>query len=356
MTDPRPHILMFMSDQHSARFMGCAEDGCIQTPCMDRLAAEGARFANCYCNFPLCVPSRMSFLTSRHCHRLNIWSNSDSLDSNAPTLAHGLGLAGYRTVLVGRMHFIGEDQRHGFQERLLGDVSSPYLGRNRAEYRHRGYWGFEGVASPGCGTSHDLYFDQAVAMEANRIIRDHEEGDDPRPLCLVVSFYSPHDPYRIVARYFNMYKDRSDLPIAYNQEHNHPAAGAIRERFESFSEDTIRTARAAYRGKVHFIDDLMSQVSECFDESRLAEHAVRVYFSDHGDMMGEHGLWAKGGTFYDGAAKVPLIISAPHDRLPRGEVMSRPVSLLDLTPTLLELAGADPLPGADHLAARCPAG
>ena len=118
-----------MSDQHHAGIMGCAGDRVAHTPNLDRLAEEGTRFRNAYCTYPLCAPSRMSFMTARHPHELGLFDNEGHLGSDIPTFAHAFLSAGYDTVLSGRMHFVGPDQRHGYRDRIVGEVSgSAYLG------------------------------------------------------------------------------------------------------------------------------------------------------------------------------------------------------------------------------------
>ena len=114
----RPNILVIMSDQHSARWCGYAGDPTVLTPNLDRLAARGVVFTNAYCNSPLCVPSRMSFLTGRQVQNIEIWDNHTILPSATPTFAHALGRAGYEVTLNGKMHFRGPDKLHGFQAQL----------------------------------------------------------------------------------------------------------------------------------------------------------------------------------------------------------------------------------------------
>ena len=123
-TTDKPNIILFMSDQHNVRFSGCYGDTITQTSALDRLASEGVMFDNCYCGNPLCVPSRMSFMTARTPSRNRVWDNSHILSSAIPTWPHYLGASGYETALVGRMHFVGTDQMHGFELRPLGEYSS----------------------------------------------------------------------------------------------------------------------------------------------------------------------------------------------------------------------------------------
>ena len=116
-----------MSDQHGQAYMQM-EDGRIRTPHMMRIAEEGLSFSHCYCNAPLCVPSRMSFLSGKMPGELQIFNNDTTLPIDMPTIAHAMGIRGYHTVLAGRMHFKGDDQNHGFDERLVGDITSQYWG------------------------------------------------------------------------------------------------------------------------------------------------------------------------------------------------------------------------------------
>ena len=118
---PGPNLLYIHSDQHNPYVTGCYGDLLVQTPHLDRLAAEGVVFENVYCPSPICVPSRMSMLSGRYPHENRVWTNSHILDSGIPTFAHAMGAAGYQPVLVGRMHAVGPDQLHGYAERLVGD-------------------------------------------------------------------------------------------------------------------------------------------------------------------------------------------------------------------------------------------
>lgn len=349
MSTSRPNVLLILSDQHHAGVIEGEGDPFARTPALRRLADRGIVFENCCCGSPLCVPSRMSFMTGRHCHRLGVWGNGDELPSQVPTFAHALGLAGYRTVLAGRMHFVGADQHHGFAERLVGDLCGGFLGQNRAEYRFRGFFGTaEAVLNAGPGFSHDLAYDRAVAAETCRVIRDHEVARDPRPLLLVAGFYSPHDPYRVPERWFAPFRGTADLPADPDGQRLHPRDRRRRERagFASIPEAAVRNARAAYRGKVAWLDELVEMLMACWDESPLSRDGLLLYTSDHGEMLGEHGLWGK-STFHEAAVRVPLIIAGAG--IPRAARVAAPVSLLDLAPTLTEIAGGEPLPACDGL-------
>ena len=128
MPDTRPNIVLVMTDQHAARVLGAAGDPFAHTPVLDALARGGTRFENCYCPSPLCVPSRMAFLTGQEPHVSGVLTNDDYLRADIPTFAHAMGAAGYDCRLIGRMHFYGPDQMHGFSARPIGDIGPSWPG------------------------------------------------------------------------------------------------------------------------------------------------------------------------------------------------------------------------------------
>ncbi len=128
---PSPNILILMTDQHSKYHLGCYDDKVVRTPNLDALAARGVTLDNAYCASPVCVPSRMSFMTGRRPSTNEVWNNNHVLRSDIPTWAHALGASGYETSLIGRMHFLGPDQRHGFERRPLGEYGARHPGASR---------------------------------------------------------------------------------------------------------------------------------------------------------------------------------------------------------------------------------
>ncbi len=272
------------------------------------------------------------------------------LASDIPTFAHGLGVAGYEAVLGGRMHFVGPDQRHGFERRIVGDVLSPFPGGPPPDLgsvptvttgQSR-----EGVEISGPGRTAYQAYDVAVTdaccwyLEA----RDRTGGD--RPFCLVVGYVLPHCPFICPKRLYDEYFDRVDIPQVPPDymDRLHPAVRLWRERrgVNGLEEEAVRRARAAYYGLVTFMDEQIGRLLETLSEASFREDTAVVYVSDHGEMVGEHGMWWK-SSFYEGSARVPMIWSWP-GRFGEGRV-PRVTSLLDVGPTLLDLAGADPLPG-----------
>ena len=345
----KPNILLIMSDQHHSGMMGCAGHGVVRTPNLDRLAQRSVRFLNAYCPSPLCVPSRMSFMTSRYPGDLRVWNNSHILDSNVPTFAHGLSDAGYRTILAGRMHFVGHDQHHGFEERLVGDASALIPGSSEnglgpidpiTTRQMRGC-----VEVAGSGRTYYQAFDGAVADAAADVLCG---GDSSRPFCLVAGLFLPHCPFICPKDLYDYYHDRVNIPEvpAGFFEEAHPFVRIWRQHrgFEekNLSRDQIRAALAAYYGLVTLMDRHVGRMLDALAASGRMENTMVIYTSDHGEMGGDHGMWWK-SNLYDGAAKVPMLISWP-GHFEQGVVAQEVVNLLDMGPTLLDVAGAKPLP------------
>ena len=351
----RPNLLVIMSDQHSPHLLGCAGEAVVRTPHLDRLAARGVRFSAAYCQAPLCVPSRMSFLTGQQPSALRVWTNACLLASDVPTLAHGLGAAGYATALCGRMHFRGPDQRHGFRERLVGDVIGSYVGGPGPSFGHvplaTATMRRESLDHAGPGRTSYMAFDADVTAAAEAYLRSRARrapGAGGGPFCLVVGYVLPHAPYicpRPLFEHYHRLVDAPRLPPDYVRR-LHPAVRLWRERrgVDAISAAQARVARAAYFGLVELLDGNVGRLLGALEETGLAGTTAVVYTSDHGEMAGEHGLWWK-TTLYEGSAGVPLLWSWP-GRFAGGATVSVPVGLLDVAPTLLDLAGAPALPHA----------
>jgi choline-sulfatase len=350
----RPNILHLLSDQHSPFVAGCFGDPVVQTPTIDRLAAGGTVMDAVYCPSPICVPSRMSMLTGRHPYQNRCWTNSHILDSGLPTFAHALGAAGYRTCLVGRMHSLGPDQLRGYSERLVGDHSPNYEGNPAPP---RGV--LDGTAGParvslarsGPGQGGYQVHDEVVAATTVDWLnrrgverRSAPPGHTPAPFLLSVGFMLPHQPF--VARRAEYERYRGRVPLPRNpQPPDHPYFRWWRARtgIEDVSEDEVRRSRTAYWALVDRLDAMIGHILRALEENGFAEDTLIVYTADHGEQAGEHGLWWK-QTFYEASARVPAILSWP-GVIPAGRHSPRVASALDLTATILDVAGAPALPG-----------
>ncbi len=349
------NLLLIMSDQHAQRISGCYGDGSGVTPNIDRLAAEGVIFDNAYCNSPICLPARMSALTARHPFRQSCWTNTDYLASDIPSMAHALGAGGYAPVLVGRMHALGPDQLHGYMRREIGDHSSNWIGIPRSDmgplhntndpYRRS-------IEVSGIGRSAYEVKDIDVTAAAVACIEGfaaERRGGIVRPFALTVGYMLPHPPYIARAEDYRRFEGVAPMPSIPppRPENEHPWHAWWRGNrgIRDVSPEDEMRARTAYYGLTWRMDAMVGQILTALEQSGLAGDTLVVYTSDHGDHVGDRGLWWK-HTFYDESVKIPLVMRWP-DRLPKGQRRSQPVSLIDLAPTLLEALAAPPLPHAD---------
>ncbi len=342
-----PNILMIISDQHAHQVMANSGNPYIRTPNMDALAARGVTFDNTYCAAPLCVPSRMTMLTARHCSEIDVWTNSCYLRSDIPTFMHSLGAGGYDTILGGRMHFIGPDQLHGYHERIVGDIGS---------YTHPGAGrgpNFVNIDRAGCGQSgacvrvagpgHSNYkaYDDLVLEACSEWLLERGAGQQEHPFLLTAGFLLPHCPFIAPKELYDYYYENlplPEMPEGYLENLPEPMKKWRETReVEDLTEEEIRRARAGYYGLVEYFDGIVGRLLETLHESGMADDTVVVYTSDHGEGGGENGLWWK-SNFYEHSTKVPMIWSGPG--LPEGERRDEVVSLLDLGPTLCDVTGS----------------
>lgn len=346
----RPNILFLFSDQHAQSVAGCYGDGIVATPNLDRLAASGVTFDNCYCPSPICLPSRMSMLTGREPNRQECWTNHDILPSGVPTFAHALGAAGYDTTLIGRLHSLGPDQLRGFSHREIGDHSTNWIGGrahdlgvfDKANDPYR-----ESLCNAGPGQSSYELHDRDVTDAAVNAIEAVGEGARDRPFAMMVGWLLPHAPFACAPDIYARYAGRVDRPRIGIPADEHPYyAWWRRDRgIEDATQDEIARTRTAYYGLVDTLDDMVGRVLAALDGAGLREDTLVVYASDHGEHAGNRGLWWK-STLYDEAAKVPLIVSWPNE-IEAGARRENVCSLVDLTATIVDMAGAPALPRSD---------
>ena len=345
----QPNILIVMVDQLSPAFLPAHGHKIVKTPNIDELAKAGVVFESAYCASPLCSPSRASFMSGLLPSRTRVYDNAAEFAAGIPTFAHHLRGLGYRTVLSGKMHFCGPDQLHGFESRLTTDIYPADFGWtpdwDRPHERPSWYHNMSSVTEAGlCVRTNQLDFDDEVTFAAEREIYDKARGIDPRPLLLVASLSHPHDPFAISERYWNLYgDDEIDMPgPAIPPRQLDPHSRRLRHVYAMDSEpvtmEQIRAARRAYYGEISYVDDNLGRLTRALRECRLADDTIVIFLGDHGEMLGERGLWYK-MSFFEGSARVPLIVGAPGRWAPRRVTSS--VSLLDVTPTLIDLAGGD---------------
>ena len=349
---PRPNILLVMADQLAAASLPPYGHGVVQAPHIAALAAEGVVFDSAYCASPLCAPSRASLLTGRLPSRTGVYDNAAELRASEPTVTHRLRAAGYATCLSGKMHFVGPDQLHGFEQRLTTDVYPADLDwtpdwRLAPTERLPWYHTMESVLTPGvCTASMQMDYDDEVAHRAVRKLRDFAREGREQPFFLTVSFTNPHDPWELRPRYWERYDPAAiDLPTvrAIPRAQADPHSLRLRDMAGidevELTDEQLRTARHGYYAAISYVDERIGEVLGALAETGLRDNTIVLLTADHGELLGERGLWYK-MSFFERAARVPLIVSAP-SRLAARRV-AEPVSLLSLAPTLLDLCGLEP--------------
>jgi choline-sulfatase len=349
-----PDILMLVADQLVPSALPCYGNRVTQAPALSWLASSGVVFDAAYTPSPLCAPARASLMTGLLPSRTRVYDNAAEFSSQIPTFAHYLRSAGYRTVLAGKMHFCGPDQLHGFEERLTTDIYPADFGWtpdwDRPHERPAWYHDMSSVTDAGpCVRSNQLDFDDEVAFAAERSLFAHVRSGDQRPVCHVVSFTHPHDPYTMTRTWWDRYTD-DDIPMpefGYDDDLAHPHERRLRAvcgmTETAVTADQIRAARRAYYASISYVDDRVGRLISLLRETGCLDHTVIIVTSDHGDMLGERGSWYKMSCF-ENSIRVPLIVRAPALFDPAR--VAAPVSTMDLLPTLVDLAGGGPVVGA----------
>lgn len=350
-----PNIVVIQADQMAAQALGAYGDAAALTPHIDELAESGAVFDRAYCTTPLCAPSRASMMTGRLPSEIDCLDNGDDFAASVPTFAHRLRALGYHTALIGRMHFIGPDQHHGFEERLTTDVYPADLDmvpdwQRPLHDRLQWYHAADPVFTAGAAKANvQQDFDDEVIFRTLRHLGDRKRANqaagEDQPFLMVTSFIHPHDPYEPPREHWDRFAE-VDIPGPAHPKVPDIAADPHTHRLRTMSgldvaEPTradVRRARRAYYAAVASIDDHVGAIMDRLRDLDLAANTVVIVTSDHGDMLGEKGLWYKMSP-YEQSSRVPLIMTGPAEVVAPGRY-ANPVSLLDLAPTLLEIAGA----------------
>lgn len=341
----KPNILLICSDQHTPGVTGCYGNSQVQTPHIDSLAEEGVTFDAAYCTSPVCVASRLSMLTGRHPYQIGVWGLADTIPSTTPTWPIPLSIAGWETIICGRMHLVYGDRNHGFERRLCGDAYPTmrnhfaYWTKDEPEVTHAG----RAVQDSGLGTARHDAEDAIAEGFALKFIHGVNPSKQKRPFAMCTGFYRPHTPFLAppdqAAMYANLEVEPPEslesLPRFYRSLSRHFGLEA-----DPPSEEDCRRAVRMYYAMVTGLDRRIGLICNALKQQGLWENTIVIYTSDHGEMLGRHGLWFK-GALYEEAARVPLIIRIP-DSLKKGIRVSDPVSHVDLFPTLCEIAGIEP--------------
>jgi choline-sulfatase len=346
MAGRKPNILFLMVDQMTPGVMPAYGHKTVKAPVLTRLAERAVVFDSAYCASPLCAPARFTMMSGRLPSAIEAYDNASDFPADTPTLAHYLRASGYLTVLAGKMHFCGPDQLHGFEQRLTTDIYPADYGWTpdweNFEQRTGWYHDMNSVAKAGpCLRSNQLDYDDEVGVEARRWLYDRARGSDERPFFLCASFIHPHDPYIIRPEFYDLYADddiempRVEIDPADLDPHSKRLRHVCDMDAVEIGQDQVRRARRAYYGAVSYIDRQIGGVLSALEEVGQAEDTIIVFTGDHGDMLGERGLWYK-MSWFEPSSRVPLMVYAPKLFQPRRVAES--VSLIDLLPTLAELA------------------
>ncbi|WP_416310936.1 choline-sulfatase [Pseudomonas sp. W03] len=344
----RPNILFIMADQMAAPLLPFYDaQSPIKLPNLSRLASEGVVFDSAYCNSPLCAPSRFTLVSGQLPTKIGAWDNAADFAADIPTYAHYLRRLGYRTALSGKMHFCGPDQLHGYEERLTSDIYPADYGWavnwDEPDVRPSWYHNMSSVLQAGpCVRTNQLDFDEEVVFKARQYLYDHVREHPEQPFCLTVSMTHPHDPYTIPREYWDLYRDE-DIPlpsVQIDQSEQDPHSQRLLKVIDLWGqempEEKVRAARRAYFGACSYVDAQIGALLRTLEDCGLSEDTLILFSGDHGDMLGERGLWYK-MHWFEMAARVPLLVHAPKRFAPHR--VSQSVSTVDLLPTLVELAG-----------------
>jgi choline-sulfatase len=359
-----PNVLVIMYDQLTPSALGCYGHPATRAPHIDRLAASGVVFDAAYTNSPLCTPARYCLMTGQLPSATRGYDNAAYLASTVPTFAHYARRAGYRTALAGKMHFVGPDQLHGFEERRTTDIYPADFGWTpdwRAPDERIDWWYHNMDSVTGAGVAevtNQLLFDDETGYHATRALHDLARTSDERPFLLVASFTHPHDPYVARREYWDRYEG-VDIPLPATSAADvaldaHSARLRVVSAMDrsTVTDDDVRRARRAYLANISYVDDWTGRLLDTLTALGVADDTVVVLLADHGDMLGERGLWYK-MNFFEPSARIPLVVHAPQRFTARR--VPTPVSLVDVLPTILELAGGsasdavEPLAGASLL-------
>ena len=338
----KPNILFILTDQHAPKVSGFGGDPVVRTPHLDALASRSVQFETASCASPACTPSRMCLLTAMEPHRCAAWANHWILFPELVTWPGHFAEHGYATCLVGKMHFGGKDQLHGFQHRPYGDF---HHGLSHQPEPLSFFPSYHSAESAGVTEiPESLIQDVVVTREAQAFLLEHQDRKPEQPWFLCAGYGRPHAPFTAPGRYIRRYRDRIP-PLeqpAYCADRLEPYARHMYDRLAShLTEEQIRRGREGYYACVDYVDDCIGELLDTLRQNGLLENTIVIYTSDHGEMGGAHGLWQK-SVYYEEAMGVPLLITGPGVQ-PGHARLSEVVSLMDLFPTCCSLAGL-PIP------------
>lgn len=383
MSSTQPNIVIFCTDEQRGDFLGCMGHPHLGTPNIDRIAAEGTLFRNCYTSSPVCMPARATMLTGLTNRASGVRTQGVSLPDDVPTLPGLLADAGYRTHSVGKLHHRpwggrtiapDEDTSENPERRIYWDWPNHWKGEHYSEFPDN-YYGFQTLdvanghvnyiygdyvtwlekhhpgaysgyktANPGpLSIDPDLHYNAWIADRSIDFINEHQATQPEQPFYLWCSFPDPHEPFGAVKKWSDAYQDAEiELPqhtLELSPDNRSTTMEALGIGTEAADPDHVRECIRQTYGMVSHVDEHVGRVLDCLEQQGIADNTVVIYVSDHGEAMGEHGFFYKCLYPYDGHSHIPFVVKAPGGV--RGKVVDDVVSLLDMVPTVLDLAGVD---------------
>ena len=333
------NVIVFMSDEHTCSVMGAYGNQLVHTPTLDALAASGVRFDNAYTSSPICISARASFATGTQVFEHRCWSSAEPYYGQQQSWMHRLRERGHQVVSIGKLHYRSAADDTGFSEQIL----PMYLANNGAGWpqglQRKPMARFPDAAEManilGPGETSYTQYDRDITAAAVKWL-EQQQPVDGKPWILFVSFICPHFPLSAPQQFYDLYRDM-ELPGPYDTDPDlllkHPVIDEMRQFWnyaDYFDEAAEKEGLKNYYGLCSFLDDNVSQVLTALNKSAYSENTQILYTSDHGDMIGNHGIWGK-CYMYEDSVGIPLTFSGPGIE---PSTNSTPVALTDMAATI----------------------
>ena len=346
------NFLVIISDEHRRDAMGCMGHPVVTTPHLDALAARGTLFTNAYTASPMCVPTRAALATGRYVNRDGFWDSATPYDGSVRSWMHQVRDSGYDMASIGKLHFRDGEADNGFSEEILpmhvvGGVgwAVGLLRKDPPAYDVAA----ELAADSGRGETSYTGYDRAITTAATDWINDPDRLT--KPWAAFVSLVSPHYPLSAPDEFYDAYAEAA-FDLTPEPVPDHPEIRNLADFFDydrHFTAATRQAAKAGYFGLTSFMDDCVGQILASLADSGQTENTVVIYLSDHGEMLGEKGLWTK-QVMYEASAGIPVIMAGPG--VPAAHVCTTAVSLVDVAATAQEVSGNQSRPDQDGTSLR----
>lgn len=340
------NFLLIMADEFARQMMGCVGHPVVKTPNLDRLAARGVRFTQAYTNSPICVPARASLHTGRYVHDIRCWDSAQPYRGQHDSWAHALRRQGADAVSAGKLHFRRTTDDNGFTPEMRALHVKDGIGWAPALLRNPvGDFPAASELARDVGAMETAYhaYDREVTDEAIRWLETRALSDD-RPWAMFVSLVSPHFPLAAPPAWYDLYAGADiKLPLPYEGNwQDHPALSATLQFFDYdryFDDQNREAAIRGYFGLISFVDDQIGRLLNALDATDFTHDTTILFLSDHGEMLGDYGIWTK-QVMFEGSVGIPLILSGPD--IDKDRTVETPVSLVDVYPTILDAMDAQP--------------